>query len=195
MKIKATRCHQPWKKNLVCAALQRQSRFGFLKWQSFPAMISLLVDYAFQIVWRWCYRMFQFQQLQWSKYLVEHPCRVIGWCGTISESTENFQKLSNGNPEHFQIEDKICLWSSTQVRRKLFFNAGSPKEDIFLTSIYGLYFSHHHTHITNYNLPHAGPRAAFMYCIYTCLSYFWVLVMFCTSASMCLLNIICSILN
>ena len=83
-------------------------------------MISLLVDNAFQIVWRWCYRMFQFQQLQWSKYLVEHPCRVIGWCGTISESTENFQKLSNGNPEHFQIEDKICLWSSTQVRRKLF---------------------------------------------------------------------------
>ena len=34
------------------------------------------------------------------------------------------------------------------------------------------------THITNYNLSHVGPLwAAFMYCIYTCLSDLWVLVM------------------
>ena len=40
-------------------------------------------------------------------------------------------------------------------------------EDIFfLTTFDGLYFSHHCTHITNYNLSHVGPLwAAFMYCI------------------------------
>ena len=38
-----------------------------------------------------------------------------------------------------------------------FFNVGPPKESIFLTTIYGLYFSHHYTHITNYNLSHFGP--------------------------------------
>ena len=33
------------------------------------------------------------------------------------------------------------------------------------------------THITNYNLSHIGPLwAAFTYCIYTCLSDLWVLV-------------------
>ena len=35
----------------------------------------------------------------------------------------------------------------------IFFNVGPPKE-IFLTTIYGLHFSHRHTHITNYNLMH-----------------------------------------
>ena len=32
------------------------------------------------------------------------------------------------------------------------FYVGLPEESIFLTTIYGLYFSHHYTHITNYNL-------------------------------------------
>ena len=35
---------------------------------------------------------------------------------------------------------------------EILFYVGSPKEDIFLTTFYGLYFSHHFTHITNYNL-------------------------------------------
>ena len=36
-----------------------------------------------------------------------------------------------------------------------FFNVGPLKEDIFLTTIYGLYFSII-THITNYNCSHVG---------------------------------------
>ena len=35
-----------------------------------------------------------------------------------------------------------------------FFNVGPPKKSIFLTTIYGLYFSHHYTDITKYSLSH-----------------------------------------
>ena len=48
----------------------------------------------------------------------------------------------------------------------------------FLTTIYGPYSSHHYTHVTNYNFSHVVPLwAGFMYCIYTCLSELWVLLM------------------
>ena len=36
----------------------------------------------------------------------------------------------------------------------IFFNVCPLKEGIFLTTFYGLYFSHHYTHITNYSLSH-----------------------------------------
>ena len=37
-------------------------------------------------------------------------------------------------------------------KKKGIFYVGPPKEDIYLTNIYGLYFSHHYTFITDYNL-------------------------------------------
>ena len=39
-----------------------------------------------------------------------------------------------------------------------FFNVGPLRRTSFLTTFYGLYFSHHYTHITNYNVfSHVGP--------------------------------------
>ena len=35
----------------------------------------------------------------------------------------------------------------------LFFNVGLPKENIFLNTFYGLYFSHQYTNITNFIYP------------------------------------------
>ena len=57
---------------------------------------------------------------------------------------------------HFKCTVKIVMtrdmsWTSS-VFTNSFFNVGPPKKGIFLTTIYGLYFSHHYIHIINYNL-------------------------------------------
>ena len=55
----------------------------------------------------------------------------------------------------------------------LFFNVGPPKEDIFLTTFYSLYFSF--SDYTCYNS--SGPlRAASMYCINSCPCDLWALL-------------------
>ena len=36
------------------------------------------------------------------------------------------------------------------IKSRYFFNLGPPKESIFLTTFYGLYFGHQYTNITNY---------------------------------------------
>ena len=45
----------------------------------------------------------------------------------------------------------ICKNCLITCQRTSFY-VGPHMVDIFLTTIYGLYFSHNHTHITNYNL-------------------------------------------
>jgi hypothetical protein len=64
-----------------------------------------------------------------------------------------------------------------------------PRRASFWTTFYGLYFSYQCTHITNYIFLHDLDHlwAASMYCIYTCLSYLWVLihVLVCTSVFLC----------
>ena len=42
----------------------------------------------------------------------------------------------------------VCVVSTFKM--KVFFYVGPPKESIFLTTFYGLYFSHQYTNITNY---------------------------------------------
>jgi hypothetical protein len=65
--------------------------------------------------------------------------------------------------------------------RGVFFYVGPPKESIFLTTFYGLYFSHelHMLQITilYHDIDHLW--AAFVYCINTCLSDLWVLIFIC----------------
>ena len=49
-----------------------------------------------------------------------------------------------------------------------FFYVGPPKDGIFLTTIYGLYFSHHLQITLQITILHVGPLwAASMYCINT----------------------------
>ena len=38
------------------------------------------------------------------------------------------------------------IWGMPIFVNYFFNNDGTPKESIFLTTIYGLYFSHHYTH-------------------------------------------------
>ena len=65
---------------------------------------------------------------------------------------------------------------------RVFFHIGTPKESIFLTTIHGLYFSHHYTH---YKLYFSSCGQLFMYCINISLSDLWVLLHgSCTSVSM-----------
>ncbi len=53
-----------------------------------------------------------------------------------------------------------------------------PRRASFWTTFYGLYFSHHYTHIYKLHFFHDLDHlwAASMYCIYTCLSDLWVLI-------------------
>ena len=61
----------------------------------------------------------------------------------------------------------------------IFFMLALLRRISFLTTIYGLYYSHNYTHFANLNFLHAGPLwAALKYCIYTLLSDLWVLSMF-----------------
>ncbi len=65
----------------------------------------------------------------------------------------------------------------------IFFNVGPPKESMFLTNFYGLYFSHHYTCYKSqffHDIDHLW--AASMYCIYTCLSDLWVLIFICCTS-------------
>ena len=61
------------------------------------------------------------------------------------------------------VQRSACLSQDLGVgySNAIFFNVGPPKEDIFFTTFYGLYFSH--LHITYYKLP---LRAASMYCFH-----------------------------
>ena len=48
------------------------------------------------------------------------------------------------------ISSLVGYFDSKSIKFKHFFDVGHPKENIFLTTIYGLYFSHHYAHyITN----------------------------------------------
>ena len=71
--------------------------------------------------------------------------------------------------EQFLAQDKQIV-VVTHSLMFVFLMLALLRRTSFLTTVYGLYFSHHCTHITNYNPSHVGPLwAAFMYCIYTCL--------------------------
>ena len=43
-------------------------------------------------------------------------------------------------------QGKLSMTGKLATNGYLLFCAGTPTEDIFLTTIYGLYFSHHYTH-------------------------------------------------
>ena len=60
-----------------------------------------------------------------------------------------------------------------------FFSIGPLKDSILLTTIYGLYFSHHYTLTLQITFLHYMDLCGYLlvYCINTCLSNLWELLM------------------
>ena len=66
--------------------------------------------------------------------------------------------MMSWNSQWLKVEKrKIVKFEFFRIEVAIFFNVGPPEEEIYLTTFYGLYFSHHFTLITNYNLSHVGP--------------------------------------
>ena len=79
-------------------------------------------------------------QIGWGKF---YPKKVINIWG-VELSTEI------SHVKHF-IQKSYPKKISKDLSYSMFFlNVGLPKESIFLTIFYGLYFSHQYTNITNY---------------------------------------------
>ena len=57
-------------------------------------------------------------------------------------------------------------------RNSIFLKVGPFKEDIFLTTFYGLYFIHHYTYYKLQSFSHVGPLWAAFMCGYSSCLYF-----------------------
>ena len=84
-----------------------------------------------------------------------------------------FMDVDLGRIFFIQLTETFLMKNDPTQWTEFFLMLVLPRRTSFLTTFYGLYFSHH-SHITNYNLSHVGPLCtAFMYCINTCLSDLW----------------------
>jgi hypothetical protein len=84
---------------------------------------------------------------------------------TMSPITAAIEDTLNGLPEDIREECILAIKSKRNNTFRnnqsnshqnnnncyIFFYVGTPKESIFLTTFYGLCFSHQITHVTNYN--------------------------------------------
>ena len=91
---------------------------------------------------------FGFQVLVWTVKISRRASRV-GRSNRSSRSKRPKQENEFICNTHYSA---MTLTSPTlaSLRKKTFFYVGLPKESIFLTTFYGLYFSHQYTNITNY---------------------------------------------